>query len=46
MKEISLRNFSYRCACGFEVRVFLDCGVPQDAYKCRTCGATLQRKEC
>jgi predicted SprT family Zn-dependent metalloprotease len=46
MKEIRLRSFSYRCSCGYEVRVFLDFGVPQEVFKCRMCGGSVSRKEC
>lgn len=45
MKEVRLRSYTYRCSCGFELRVFLDSGIPQESCACRKCGVVLQRKE-
>ncbi len=45
MKEIRLRTYSYRCTCGYELKVFLDSGIPQENCRCRTCGSSLQRHE-
>ncbi|MBN2159719.1 MAG: hypothetical protein JW807_10010 [Spirochaetes bacterium] len=45
MKETQLRTFSYHCSCGYELKVFLDSGIPQESCKCRICGITLHRKE-
>jgi hypothetical protein len=46
MKEIKLKTYTYRCSCGYEIRVFLDCGMPQEVCKCRSCGTSILRKEC
>ncbi len=45
MKEIKLRSYAYRCSCGYEVRVFLDSGMPQETYSCRMCSSVIKRKE-
>ena len=45
MKEIKIKTYSYRCQCGYELRVFLDSGIPQETCKCRQCGSSLGRKE-
>ncbi len=45
MQDVKLRNFIYRCRCGYTVNVFIDFGVPQQFYKCRKCGTSVERKE-
>ena len=45
MREIKLRSYSYRCSCGYEVKVFLDFGTPQEVCRCRICGGSVHRKE-
>jgi hypothetical protein len=46
MKEAQIKTYIYRCSCGYELKVFLDSGIPQEACKCRSCGIALKRKEC
>jgi ribosomal protein S27E len=45
MKDNNLKSYLYNCNCGYVLRVQLDFGVPQEYYKCRRCGKTVQRKE-
>ncbi|HNW29439.1 MAG TPA: hypothetical protein PKN50_13260 [Spirochaetota bacterium] len=45
MKEVKLRSYAYRCSCGYEVKVFLDSGIPQETFTCRNCGSVIKRKE-
>jgi hypothetical protein len=45
MKEVKLKAYLYRCGCGYELKVFLDSGIPSESCKCRGCGGTIQRKE-
>jgi hypothetical protein len=46
MKEIKIKNYAYRCTCGYELKVFLDSGIPQEVCRCRICGVNIKRKEC
>lgn len=43
--EYRNRNFSYRCKCGYTLKVFIDFGSPQEKYKCRKCGNMIDREE-
>jgi len=45
MKETKLKAFGYNCPCGYQVRVYIDCGIPQEQYTCRKCGARVKRME-
>ena len=45
MKERSLKRYLYNCKCGFELNVSIDCGIPQDKYRCRMCGEVIKRIE-
>jgi hypothetical protein len=45
MKEYKLREYSYNCGCGYRLKVVIDCGIPQDHFKCRRCGASVARSE-
>jgi hypothetical protein len=46
MNEIRIKTYRYDCSCGYELKVFLDSGIPQESCKCRMCGLALKRKEC
>ena len=46
MKETRIKTYRYHCSCGYELKVFLDAGIPQETCKCRMCGVVLRRKEC
>lgn len=46
MKDVKIKTYLYKCSCGYEVKVFLDSGIPQESCKCKSCGNTVNRKEC
>ena len=45
MKKVMIRTYTYRCKCGYELKVFLDFGFPQEICKCRKCGVSMRRDE-
>ncbi len=45
MKEFIIKSYSYCCRCGYAVKVFIDCGIPVEQYRCRVCGIMMNRKE-
>ncbi|MBN1532187.1 MAG: hypothetical protein JXA20_05955 [Spirochaetes bacterium] len=45
MKDFAMRMFTYSCRCGNTVKVFIDCGIPMEQYRCRSCGTMMLRKE-
>jgi len=45
MHERNLKTFSYHCACGYDIKVFIDAGLPQERLRCRRCGFTIERSE-
>ena len=45
MKDTLIREFAYKCSCGYVAKVFIDFGIPQEYYKCRKCGSKVIRKE-
>ncbi len=40
-----MRSFRYSCSCGYQVKVFIDFGIPQELYRCRKCGNSVKREE-
>jgi predicted SprT family Zn-dependent metalloprotease len=45
MKTYQVRSFAYRCSCGYSTNVFVDCGVPQEAIRCRKCSREIRRND-
>ncbi|HNR89915.1 MAG TPA: hypothetical protein PKM65_16375 [Spirochaetota bacterium] len=44
MAEYKMKNFTYRCSCGFSLSVFLDAGMPQETARCRSCNREITRE--
>ncbi len=43
MPDYTIRKYRYRCSCGYELKVIIDYGVPQQAVSCRKCSKPIQR---
>ena len=44
MKEYIIRDYSYKCNCGYKLNVFIDFGLPQELIKCRKCKNDIKRE--